>query len=325
MQRRTCLRATAAAVAALAVAGPAAAADAYPSRAVRIVVPYATGGGSDVLARQIGAVLQQKWAQPVVVENKAGASGSTGTLEVVRAPADGHTLLLQNSTMVTSLAVNGKLPYDPEKDLTPIMLLGVTPIAVAAHPGSGIGSLKELVAAAKAKPGSLSYGSCGIGTPQHFAMEFLLQKAGIDIVHSGYKGCSPAVVDLLGGHIPLASVSANLVAPHARDGKLRALGVTTARRSAQMPDVPTFAEQGVRPFDFSIWYALMGPARLPPEMVAKIAADVGRILADPAVRSQLDGAGVEPYDGSAQDLARLIRADAGRYQQLAKSAGIKPE
>ena len=313
------------AVAAFQAAGPAVAADAYPSRAVRIVVPYATGGGSDVLARQIGAVLQQKWGQPVVVENKAGASGSTGTLEVVRAPADGHTLLLQNSTMVTSLAVNGRLPYDPEKDLTPIMLLGVTPIAVAAHPSAGIGSLKELVAAAKAKPGSLSYGSCGIGTPQHFAMEFLLQKAGIEIVHSGYKGCSPAVVDVLGGHIALASVSSNLVAPYAKDGRLRIVGVTTARRSAQMPDVPTFEEQGFRPFDFSIWYALMAPAKLPSEVAAKIAADVGRILADPAVRSQLAGAGVEPLDGSAQELARLIRSDAARYQQLARSAGIKPE
>ncbi|MDB5742791.1 MAG: hypothetical protein JWR68_1106 [Polaromonas sp.] len=300
-------------------------ADTYPAKAVRIVVPYATGGGSDILARQIGAGLQQAWSQGVVVDNKAGASGNIGSQEVVRAPADGYTLLLQNSTMVTNLGVMGKLPYDPEKDLTPIMLLGITPIALAAHPSAQVGSIKELMAAAKAKPDAFTYGSCGIGTPQHFVMELLRQKTGIAAAHAGYKGCSPAVSDLVGGQIPLAIVSANLVAPYAKTGQLKVLGVSTAQRYGLLPTTPTFEEQGVKPFDFSIWYALMGPAKLPPEVVAKIVADVSKVLADPRVQGNLSNAGVEPYKGSGQELASLIKSDSARYLQLAKSANIKAE
>lgn len=312
-------------IAALQMISPYAAAQTYPAKSVRIVVPYATGGGSDILARQIGAGLQKAWGQGVVVDNKAGASGNIGTQEVVRAPADGYTLLLQNSTMVTDLGVMGKLPYDPEKDLTPIMLLGVTPIALAAHPSAQVSNIKELIAVAKAKPDALSYGSCGIGTPQHFAMELVKQKAGVAAVHTGYKGCSPALTDVVGGQIPLAMVSANLMAPYAKSGRLRVVGVSTAHRYGLLPDTPTFEEQGLKPFDFSIWYALMGPAKLSPQVVAKLAADVEKILADPAIQSSLSNAGVEPYKGSAQELASLIKSDAVRYLQLAKSANIKAE
>lgn len=297
----------------------------WPTRSVRIVVPYATGGGSDTLARQISAGLQQTWGQGVVVDNRAGASGNIGSQEVVRAPADGYTLLLQNNTMVTNLGVTGKLPYDTERDLTPIMLLGVTPIALAAHPSAKIGNVKELIAAAKATPGGLSYGSCGIGTPQHFVMELLKQKTGVTATHAGYKGCAPALTDVLGAQVPLAIVSANLVAPYAESGKLKAIGVSTAQRYARLPDTPTFEEQGQAPFDISIWHALMGPANLPPAVVAKIAADVNKILTDPVVRANLSKAGVEPYTGNAQDLAKLIRDDTKRYRDLAKAANIQPE
>lgn len=310
---------------ALVLGSAAAQAETYPSKSVRIVVPYATGGGSDILARQIGAGLQQVWGQGVVVDNKAGASGNIGSSEVVRAPADGYTLLLQNSTMVTNLGVMGKLPYDPEKDLTPIMLLGVTPIALAAHPSLNVSNVKELVAAAKAKPDTLSYGSCGIGTPQHFVMELVKQQTGISAAHAGYKGCAPAVTDVIGGQIPLAIVSANLVAPYAKNGRLKVVGVSTAQRYSLLPDAATFEEQGLKPFDFSIWYALMGPKNLPPAIVAKLVADVSKILAEPSVVSNLSNAGVEPYKGTGDDLAKLIKADAKRYTDLAKSANIKAE
>ncbi|MDO9435239.1 tripartite tricarboxylate transporter substrate binding protein [Hydrogenophaga sp.] len=310
---------------ALLLIGNAVQAQTYPNKSVRIVVPYATGGGSDILARQIGAGLQTLWGQGVVVDNKAGASGNIGTSEVVRAPADGYTLLLQNSTMVTNLGVMGKLPYDPEKDLTPIMLLGVTPIALAAHPSANIGNVKDLVAAAKAKPDALSYGSCGIGTPQHFVMELVKQKTGVAAAHAGYKGCAPAVTDVVGGQIPMAIVSANLVAPYAKDGRLKVVGVSTGQRYSLLPDTPTFEEQGLKPFDFSIWYALMGPKDLPPAVVAKLAADVSKILSQPAVVSSLSNAGVELYKGTGDDLAKLIKADAKRYTDLAKSANIKAE
>ena len=314
----------AACLATLTLAGPALA-DTYPSKAVRIVVPYATGGGSDILARQIGAGLTPVWGQSVVVDNKAGASGNIGSQEVVRAPADGYTLLLQNSTMVSNLGLMGKLPYDAEKDLTPIMLLGVTPIALAAHPSANISNVKELIAVSKAKPDSLAYGSCGIGTPQHFVMELVKQKTGVSATHAGYKGCSPALNDVVGGQIPLAIVSANLVAPYAKNGRLKVVGVSTARRYGLLPDTPTFEEQGLKPFDFSIWYALMGPAKMPANVVAKITADVEKVLADPTVQANLSTAGVEAYKGSAQDLARLIKEDSVRYVQLAKSADIKAE
>jgi tripartite-type tricarboxylate transporter receptor subunit TctC len=312
-------------VGALALA--AAQAQGYPSRAVRIVVPYATGGGSDILARQLAAGLQPLWGQAVTVENKAGASGNIGSQEVARAAPDGATLLLQNSTMVTNLGLYGKLPYDPVKDLTPIMVLGITPIALAAHPSLGVSDLKGLAALARAKPDALSYGSCGPGTPQHFVMELLQQKAGFAATHAGYKGCSPAVADVLGGQIPLAIVSANLVAPHAKSGRLKVLGVSSATRYALLPDTPTFEEQGVKPLDMATWYALMAPAQLPATVQARIVADVQKVLDDPRVKANLATAGVEPFpgDSGATRLARLIADDTRHYTDLVRSANIKPE
>lgn len=304
---------------------PLASAESYPSRPVRIIVPYGTGGGSDVLARQISARLQAIWGQGVAVSNQAGASGNIGTEAVVKSPADGYTLLLQNSTMVVNPAVNGKLNYDPEKDLTPIMLLGLTPIALVAHQSSQIKSLKELVEYSRANPTALNYGSCGVGTPQHFVMELVKEKTGVKASNVGYKGCAPALTDVVGGQIQLAILSANLVAPHIKSGKLYGIGVSTATRYALLPQLPSFEEQGLKPLDFSIWYALMGPAKMPPEVVSRIHADVLKVLADPAVKESLSTAGVEPLSGNAADLARLIKSDLVRYAQLAKSANIKPE
>ncbi|MES2977015.1 MAG: tripartite tricarboxylate transporter substrate binding protein [Pseudomonadota bacterium] len=307
------------------LASPAAFAQSYPSRAVRIIVPYGTGGGSDVLARQIGARLQQMWGQGVAVDNRAGASGNIGTEAVVRSPADGYTLLLQNSTMVVNPAVAGKLNYDPEKDLTPIMLLGLTPIALVSHQSTNIRTLKELVDYSKANPTALSYGSCGIGTPQHFVMELVKQKAGVNATHVGYKGCAPGLTDVVGGQVQLAILSANLVAPHIKTGKLNGIGVSTATRYQLMPQVPAFEEQGLKPLDFSIWYALMGPAKLPADVVSRIYADVQKVLAEPAIKENLSTAGVEPLAGTGADLTRLIRTDLSRYADLAKSANIKAE
>lgn len=316
-------------IAGIALAGQLAAApavaDTYPSRPVRIIVPYGTGGGSDVLARQIAARLQTIWGQGIAVDNRAGASGNIGTEAVVRSPADGYTLLLQNSTMVVNPAVAGKLNYDPEKDLTPIMLLGLTPIALVSHQNTNIKSVKELVDYSKANPTALSYGSCGIGTPQHFVMELVKQKTGVNATHVGYKGCAPGLTDVVGGQVPLAILSANLVAPHIKTGKLNGIGVSTAARYQLIPQLPSFEEQGLKPLDFSIWYALMGPAKMPPDVVARIYADVQKVLAEPAIKENLSNAGVEPLSGTGADLAQLIKVDLARYAQLAKSANIKAE
>jgi tripartite-type tricarboxylate transporter receptor subunit TctC len=300
-------------------------AEPYPSKPVKIIVPYGTGGGSDTLARQIGAKLQVMWGQGVVVDNRAGASGNIGTELVVRAPADGYTLLLQNSTMVVNQAIQGKLNYDTEKDLTPIMLLGLTPMALVAHPGTNIKNMAGLIEHSKSRPGSLNYASCGAGTPQHFVMEVVKQKTGVAATHAAYKGCAPGLTDILGGHVQLASLSANLVAPYVKTGQLNALAISTAGRYSVMPGTPSFEEQGIKPLDFSIWYALMGPAKLPAEVVNRVYADVQKILLDPEVVATLSGAGVEPYKGNAADLAKLIKADQVRYIGLAKAFNIKAE
>ena len=304
---------------------PAAIADTYPGKPVRIIVPYGTGGGSDTLARQLGVSLQQLWGQGVAVDNRTGASGNIGSEAVVRSPADGYTLLLQNSTMAVNMGMGMKLNYDPEKDLTPIMLLGITPIALVAHPSLNVRNVKQLQDYAKANPGKLSYGSCGIGTPMHFVMELVKQKSNLDVVHAGYKGCAPAMTDVVGGQIPLAVLSANLAVPYVKAGKVNVIGIANQKRYSLLPDALTFEEQGIKPVEFSTWYALMGPAKMPADVVAKITSDVRKVLADPQVQERLSNAGVEPLTGNGDDLVKLIRADKVRYEQLAKSANIKPE
>ena len=297
----------------------------YPNKSIRLIVPYATGGGSDILARQISAKLQNLWGQAIVVDNRPGASGNIGSEAVVRSPNDGYTLLLQNSTMVTSAALAGKLNYDPEKDLTPIMLLGLTPMSLAAAEKTKIKNLKDLVEYSKKNPSGLNYGSCGIGTPQHFMVEIIKEQTGVKASHIGYKGCAPAVTDVVGGQIELAIVSANLVSQYVKFGRLNSVGVTTAHRYALMPDNPTFKEQGIKDMDFAVWYALMGPANLPADIVAKVQSEVNKILDDPEVKQNLSNAGVEPYRGNGADLAKLIRNDLVSYAKLVKSANIKSD
>jgi len=297
----------------------------YPNKSIKLIVPYATGGGSDILARQISAKLQNIWGQAIVVDNRPGASGNIGSEVVVRSPNDGYTLLLQNSTMVTSAALAGKLNYDPEKDLTPIMLLGLTPMSLAAAENTKIKNLKDLIEYSKKNPNGINYGSCGIGTPQHFMVEIVKEQTGVKATHIGYKGCAPAVTDVVGGQIQLAIVSANLVSQYVKIGRLNSVGITTAHRYSLMPDSLTFKEQGIKDMDFAVWYALMGPANMPPEIVAKVQNEVNKILDDPEVKQNLSNAGVEPYRGSGGDLAKLIHNDLISYAKLVKSANIKAD
>ena len=303
----------------------AAAQGAYPNKSVRIVVPYGVGGASDVLARVLGARLQNVWGQGVVVENRTGASGNIGTEIVVKAPADGYTLVLQNVTMVINPAFLAKVPFDVQKDLTPIALLGATPKMIAVHPSAKLSSLKELTDYARAKPGKLSYGSCGPGTPQHLAMELYLSQAGASMVHAPYKGCAPALADVLGGQIPVAILSANMVAPHLASGRLKGLAVTSKARYRLAPDVPSLDELGYKDFDLWTWYALMGPAGMPKELVDKLYADALAGLNDPEVHAKLLAAGVEDRRGDGAALSALIKSDQAKYVQLIKRANIKAE
>lgn len=297
----------------------------YPDRPVRIVVPYATGGGADVFARVIAKGLEKSWSAGVVVDNKVGASGNIGTLEVVRSSPDGHTLMLQNVSMATNYAIQGKLPYSPAQDLTPLLLLGSTPHIIVAHPRAGVGNFQELAASVKKNPGSVAYASCGIGTPQHFAMEVLRQLAELDMNHVGYKGCAPALNDVVGGQVPVAVISANLATQHVNAGRLKAIGVTSNRRYGLMPEVPTLEEQGIKDFNYIGWYALMGPARLPAEVVGKVLGAVNRVLDDSAVQKTLAEAGVDTRRGNAAELSQIIADDSTRYYDLARKLKLKAE
>jgi len=300
-------------------------AQAYPNKPVRVIVPYGVGGASDVLARVLGAWLQAKWGQGVIVENRTGASGNIGTEAVVKAPADGYTLVLQNVTMVINPAFIAKVPFDMHKDLTPIALLGATPKMLAVHPSANIGTLKQLTDQARAAPGKFSYGSCGPGTPQHLAMELYLSQAGLRMVHTPYKGCAPGLADVLGGQIPLAMLSANMVAPHLPTGKLKGLAVTSRARYRLAPDVPSFDESGYKDFDLWTWYALMGPANLPKDVTERLYSDSLAALNDNDVHAKLLAAGVEDRRGDGPALAALIKSDQAKYAALIKQANIKAE
>ncbi len=312
-------------IASLALLACCGAAAQYPAKPVRIIVPYGTGGATDMVARQIGARLQEKWGQGVVIENRVGAAGTIGTEMVVKAAPDGYTLVLQNSTMTLNPSILAKVPFDAEKDLTPIMLLGATPKMLVVHPDLGVHTMKELIAVARANPGKLTYGSCGIGTPQHFAGELFKQMARVEIVHAPYKGCAPALADVLGGQVPLAMLTASMVVPHFRTGRLKGLAVSMRERYRLAPEVPTFEELGYKPFDVMVWYALMGPVGLSREIVNRIASDVNAVMNDAGLKARLSTGGIEEMRGSGAELAALIKHELIENQRLARAAGIKAE
>ena len=311
--------------ASLGLSAAASTADSYPTKNVRIIVPSSAGGGADLLARQLSVGLQQRWKQGIFVDNKLGGGGNIGTLDVVRSAPDGYTLLVQNSTMVANYAISARKSYSPDKDLTPIMLIGVSPLAVFAHPSFKPDNIRELVSFAKGNPGKASYASCGVGTPHHFAMEVLKIKMGMDIQHVSYKSCAPAVQDVVGGQVPIGIATASLVAPYVATGRLKVLGVSGAKTYKLLPGATTLESQGLPVQDFSIWYALMGPANMPAQLVHRIASDAEKILDDPAVRTSLSNAGVEPLQGGSEDLARKIKQEMEQLSNLARQANIQPE
>ena len=244
----------------LAFALPANAQD-FPTRPVRFIVPFSTGGATDTLARALGRKLNDVWGQPVVVENRQGAAGNIGMEILSKATPDGYTLAIVNSSLAINPSVFRKIAFDIERDFTHIALLGHTPSMLVAHPSVNVASVKELTDLARANPGKFSYGSCGSGTPQHFAAELYRSLANVNIVHVPYKGCAPALIDVLGGQIAIGMINGSLVAPHVKSGKLRGLAMTSRSRSRAAPDVPTFAEAGYKDFEMSSWYGMTAPQR----------------------------------------------------------------
>ncbi len=294
----------------------------YPSRPIRMIVPFTAGTGIDILARVIGQKLSERLKVPVVVENRAGASGNIGTEAVAKSPADGYTLLMTASTIVQNAALSRSVPYDPVRGFTPIGLAAIGNLALVVHPSVPAKSVAEFVALAKAQPGRLNYASPGNGTPHHLAMELFKLNFGIDVTHVPYKGTAGAVTDLLGGQVQAMFLPVHVALPQARGGKLRILAAGGSRRSPVTPELPSLAEEGVRDIDVDIWYALFAPAGLPRDLVSLIGAEVAAILAQPEVREGLQKQGLNPVTGTPEELARLVETDLERWIRVVRSAHI---
>lgn len=307
---------------------PAALGQPYPSKPIRLVIPWAPGGGADIIGRPIAQKLSESMGQAVVVENRPGASGVIGAGIVAKAEPDGYTLMLtfdppHNTTPLFSRNV----PYDTVKDFTPIIMVVTGPQVVVVHPSFPVHSMKELVAYAKSNPGKISYGTAGRGTGQHLAGELLAFAAGIDIVHVPYKGGAPAVLnDLLADRIPMAILTLSGVKAHIRAGKLRALGAAEAKRPAGAPEIPTIAEAGVPGFAAPYtWIGFLGPAKLPRPIVSRINAEVLKAINDPQTRTRIEGVGFEVYGNTPEEFERTIHESVLVYRKLAADAHIVPE
>lgn len=308
----------------LVVAAPLAAQD-YPSRPVKIVVSYAPGGSNDVVARVIAPELQKELGQTFVVENRAGASGTIGADMVAKSPPDGYTLFMGAGAHALAPSLFRKLPYDLVKDLAPVSLAATSAYVLVVNPAVPASTLPELITLLKAKPGQLNYASAGKGTPLHLAAELFKSKTGTDIVHVPYGGDTPALNDLLAGNVQLSFMSVASTAPQIRAGKLRALAVTSARRSEALPDLPTLRELGIDGYDVGTWWGLLAPAGTPDAIVDKLNAAMRKAVAQPVVKERFAPLGLDPRSDSPAEFAAFIKAEVARYAAIAKIAGIEPE
>ena len=299
-----------------------AAAQNYPSGPIRMVVPFPPGGGTDIFARAMAQKLNEAWSVPVVVENRAGANGTIGSAYVAKSVADGHTALVVPSGFAVNPSIYPKLPFDTAKDFAPVSLLAEGPLVLSLHPSFPPRSVKEFIAFLKARPGEINYGSSGNGSPPHLATELFKLMAGVQINHIPYKGAAPASVDLFAGQIPIYFMNALQVTQYVRTGKVRALGVTTAKRFPQLPDVPTIAEAGVPGYAMSNWYGLLLPAATPRANVMKLHAELVRILNLPDIKERLTSQGAILVGNSPEDFAALLRSDMATAAKIVKAAGM---
>jgi tripartite-type tricarboxylate transporter receptor subunit TctC len=298
----------------------------YPSKPVRMLVPFAAGGTTDVLARLVGQKLSERLGQQFVIENRPGANGNLGTEIVAKSAPDGYTIaLIFDGTIAINPAVYRKLPFDPQKDLVPIGNVAQVPLIVVVHPAVPGKNLAEFIAYARANPGRLNYSSAGPGSTGHLTGELLKARAGIDIVHISYKGGGQAVQDLLGGQIQMLLTGLPTVEGHLKGGKLRALAFTSERRVPGAPDVPTLSESGYPGLVVASWYGLFAPAATPQEIVRRLNAELNRILQAADVRERLTALGVEPTGGTPEQFAETIRVDTLRWAKVVNDAGIRLE
>ncbi|MGH6639282.1 MAG: Bug family tripartite tricarboxylate transporter substrate binding protein [Polaromonas sp.] len=322
MQRRHFIQA--AGIGAASLAAPALWAQSWPSGPIRIVVGFPPGGGADALARVVGLKLGAIWNQPVVIENKAGASGTLAAEYVAQQASDGTTLLLTTiNSHALAPAVLPKLRYHPERDFVPVALLGLTPNLLIAGASQPAKTVKDLVALCKAQPGRVTFGSAGPGTAQHFALELFKLRAKVDALHVPYKGSGPLLTDLVGGQIQYSFETMTAATPHVKSGRAVAVAQTRSKRVKAYPDVPTMQEQGFTDFETFNWYGISGPGKLPAPIAARMNKDINTVLAMPDVREKFDTFGVEDGGGSPDKFAELVRTEIAKWAKVAKEANVR--
>ena len=296
----------------------------YPSQPIKMIVPFTAGGTTDILARTIGQKLGEAWKQPVIVENKPGAGGNIGADTVAKAKPDGYTLLMGTiGTQAINQSLYAKMPYDAAKDFAPITLVAIVPNVLLVHPSVPAKNVAELVALAKSKPGQLNFASSSTGGSPHLSGEMFKQMTGTDIVHVPYKGSAPAITDLLGGQVSMMFDNLPSGLPHVQGGKLRALAVTSAKRSPAAPDIPTIAESGVTGYEVDSWFGILAPAGTPKEIVAKLNAEIVKILQMPDVKERLAAQGAVPVGNTPEQFAEHIARETAKWAKVVKTSGAK--
>jgi tripartite-type tricarboxylate transporter receptor subunit TctC len=320
----TFLRAATAALA-LCSLGAVAQAPSSSGTPLKLIVPFTPGTGIDIVARTVGPRLGQRLNRPVVVENRTGASGNIGTEAVVRAPADGNTLLVSVNTLVMNRGLYPNLPFDPLKDLVPVSLTSWGQLILVTHPGTNLKTAGELVAAAKAKPGRLNYASPGVGTPHHMSMELFKQTAGVFLTHIPYRGTAQAVTDLLGGQVDAMFLPIHVALPHVKTGRLVALAIGSDKRHPLLPDLPTIAQARAGNVNVDMWYGIFAPPGTPGDQVTRLNKELQDILASPEVRTAFQSQGMDPAWSTPADFKNLVARDADRWATVIRSANIKAE
>lgn len=297
----------------------------YPIKPIKVLVGYAAGGAVDTVARTIGQSLTGPMGQPFVVENRPGAGSNIASRALIDAPADGYTLMMAANAIAANMALYQPQPFDAEKEMTPVSLIGRVPVVIAINPNAPFANVAKMIEAAKAKPGGLSYASPGNGSTPHMAIELFERTAGITLQHVPYRGGAPAITDVIGGQLPIVAVNALEALPHVRSGRLKLLAVLSPNRSAIFPDVPTIAESGFPGFEASVWYGLVAPAATPRAIVTRLHAEVQKALQTQEVRERMTSVGGEVIPGSIDTFAALLRSERVRYEKLVREANIKPD
>lgn len=310
---------------AAALAAAHAVAQTYPARPVRVIVPYAAGGNTDIVARALAVKLAGVFGQQVLVDNRPGGGTNIGSELVARAPADGYTLLMAGAANTINMTLFAKPPYDTLRDFAPVILCVKGANVLSIHPSVPAKSLKELIALAKARPGQLNFASAGIGSSNQMAGEQLKMMARINIVHVPYKGNAPAFIDAVAGHVEMIFSGVTALIPHMQSGRLRAVAIGSLKRFQAIPQVPTFDESGLKGFEAITWFGLVAPGKTPREIVMRWNTEVGRLLASPEIRERFLNDGQEPMGGAPEEFGRFLRSEIDKYAKVIKAAGVKPQ